>query len=251
MSRYHWSDTLEPILGEGIEAGEDIQQLGEKLGKLAEEGAAMPAVEMDGFVAGLQVLPGVVPAPEGIVALWGAGAEWIVHVWGPGTEFDNIGEGMEMEAALLGHYHVVGRTLEEEPDQYRPLLEEDMRDGGVIWKPWILGFARAMRLRPAAWARIESIDDLDVQEALQVMQRLYESAKGTSGLEPEGLDLLDEMAPMLICGMVRELSSLRQSLGSKKRREANVAEVSAPTAESQVPCSCGSGRPYRRCCGAH
>ena len=156
-----------------------------------------------------------------------------------------------MEAALLGHYHVVGRTLEEEPDQYRPLLEEDVRDGGVIWKPWIIGFARAIRLRPAAWARIESSDDLDVQEALLVIQRLYESAKGTSGLEPEGLDLLDEMAPMLICGMVRELSSLRQSQGSAKRPEANVTEVSPSTAEGQVPCACGSGRPYRRCCGAH
>ena len=156
-----------------------------------------------------------------------------------------------MEAALLGHYHVVGRTLEEEPDQYRPLLEEDVRDGGVIWKPWIIGFARAMRLRPAAWARIESSDDLDVQEALLVIQRLFEAANGTSGLEPEGLDLLDAMAPMLISGMVRELSSLWQSQGGAKRREANVTEVSPSTAEGQVPCACGSGRRYRRCCGAH
>ena len=240
MSRHHWSDTLEPVLGEGIEAEEDIQQLARKLRKLAEEGAAMPAVEMDGFVAGLQVLPEVVPAPE-----------WVVHVWGPETEFDNIGEGAGMEAALLGHFHGVGRTLEEAPDQYRPLLEEDMRDGGVVWKPWILGFARATRLRPAAWARIESIDDLDVQEALLVIQRLYEAANGTSGLEPEGLDLLDAMAPMLICGMVRELSAVRPLKGGAKRREANVTEVSPSTAEGQVPCSCGSGRPYRRCCGSH
>ena len=240
MSRYHWSDTLEPVLGEGIEAEEDLQQLARKLRKLAEKGAAMPAVEMDGFVTGLQLLPEVVPAPE-----------WVVHVWGPETEFDNIGEAVEMEAALLGHYHGVGRTLEKEPDQYRPLLEEDMRGGGVVWKPWILGFARALRLRPAAWARIESNDNLDVQEALQVMQRLYEAATGTSGLEPAGLDLLDEMAPMLICGMVRELSALTPSQGGAKRRGANVREVSPPTAERQVPCACGSGRPYRRCCGAH
>ena len=240
MSRYYWSDTLEPVLGEGVDAEEDLQQLGRKLRKLAEEGAAMPVVEMDGFVAGLQVLPEVVPAPE-----------WMVHVWGAGTAFSDIAEAAEMEAALLGHYHGVGRTLEEEPAQYRPLLEEDMRDGGVVWKPWILGFARAMRLRPAAWARIESSDDLDVQEVLLVMQRLYEAATGTSALEPEGLDQMDEMAPMLIGGIVRELSSLGPSQGGAKRREANVKEVSPSTAEAQVPCACGSGRPYRRCCGAH
>ncbi len=70
-------------------------------------------------------------------------------------------------------------------------------------------------------------------------------------MEPEGLDLIDEMAPMLICGTVRELSSLRRSQVGAKRREANVREVSPSTAEGQVPCACGSGHPYRRCCGSH
>ncbi len=242
MSRYHWSDTLEPVLGEGIDAEEDLQQLGRKLRKLAEEGAAMPVVEMDGFVAGLQVLPEVVPAPE-----------WMVHVWGAGTAFSDIAEAAEMEAALLGHYHGVGRTLEEEPDQYRPLLEEDMRDGGVIWKPWIIGFARAMRLRPAAWARIESSDDLDVQEVLLVIQRLYESANGTSGLEPEGLDLLEDMAPMLICGMVRELNAEKKSQGRRTTERPVPITTQRSTAQAvrELPCTCGSGRPFGRCCGAH
>ena len=240
MSRYYWSDTLEPMLEEGVETEGDIQQLGRKLGELAEEGGAMPLLEMDGFVAGLQVLPEAVPAPE-----------WLVHVWGAETAFADIEEAAEMEAALRGHYNGLARTLEEDPEQYRPLLEMDVRDRAVVWKPWILGFARAIRLRPAAWARIESMDDLDVQEALLVIQRLHEAANGTSGLEPEGLDLLDEMAPMLICGMVRELSALRPSQGGAKRRMANVTDVSPSTVEGQVPCACGSGRPYRRCCGSH
>lgn len=44
MRRYYWSDTLEPMLGEGVEAEEDIQQLGRKLGRLAAAGRAMPLV---------------------------------------------------------------------------------------------------------------------------------------------------------------------------------------------------------------
>lgn len=240
MSGYYWEDTLEPVLGEAVEAEEDTQQLGRKLRKLAEAGGAMPAVEMDGFVAGLHVLPEVVPAPE-----------WTVRVWGSETAFENIKEAAELEAALLVHYRGVARKLEEEPERYMPLLEVDERDGAVIWKPWILGFARAIRMRPAAWARIESVDDLDVQEALQVIRRLLEVANGTSGLELEGLDALDEMAPMLICGMVRELSSLGLSQGGAKRCAAEAAEVCYSMAEGQVPCACGSGRPYRRCCGAH
>ena len=198
MRRYIWSDTLEPMLGEGVEAEEDIQQLGRSLAKLAAEGGAMPLVEMDGFVAGLLVLPDTEPA-----------VEWLAQVFGPGTALEDIEEAEAMEAALLGHYHGVAGTLEENPGEYLPLLEMDERDGAVVWKPWILGFARAMRLRPAAWARIESADDLDVQETLLVIKRLYDAAKGTSELEPEGLDLLDNLAPMLIGGVVRDFNAVR------------------------------------------
>ena len=67
----------------------------------------------------------------------------------------------------------------------------------------------------------------------------------------EGLDLLDEMAPMPICGVMRELGALRPSRGGAKRRASEVTEVSPSTVEHQVPCARGSGRPYHRCCGAH
>ena len=45
------------MLGEGAEADEDIQQLARKGRRLADRGTAMSAVEMDGFVAGIVVLP--------------------------------------------------------------------------------------------------------------------------------------------------------------------------------------------------
>ena len=51
------------MLGEGVEAEEEIQQLRRKLGTLAAEGGAMPLVKMDGFVAGL-VAHGLVGQPR-------------------------------------------------------------------------------------------------------------------------------------------------------------------------------------------
>ena len=200
MSRYYWEDTLEPVLGEGIEAEEDIQQLGRKLGKLAGEGRAMPLVEMDGFVAGLQVLPEVVPARE-----------WLVHVWGVETAFADIEEAAELEAAVRGHYCDVGRTLEEDAERYEPLLESDERTGGVVWKPWIVGFASAMRIRPGAWALFEASDDLEVQESVQVTQKLYEAANGIDNLGQMGRELLDDVAPMLIVTLVRDLNAAGKS----------------------------------------
>ena len=243
MTRYYWRDTLEPMLGEPAEADEDMQQLGRKLEKLAEQGGAMSAVEMDGFVAGLVVAPATVPAPE-----------WLAQVWGSEAVFDNIEEAGEMEAALLGHYNEVARALEAAPERYRPLLEVDERTGeGVLWKPWIVGFARAMRLRPAAWARFESSNDLDVQESLQVIHKLYKAANGTSDLVPMGLDLLDNLAPMLIGGAVRVLNVARKTGGgdAAERLVPNATHETVAQAVRESPCACGSGRAYSRCCGAH
>lgn len=242
MSRYYWRDTEEPMLGEGAEADEDAQQLARMLRKLAEQGAGMSGVEMDGFVAGLVVLPDTVPT-----------AEWLPQVWGPESVFENMDEAEKMEAAVLGHYHGVARTLEEAPEQYLPLLEMDERDEGVLWKPWILGFARAVRLRPAAWARIECSDDLDTLETLQVVQRLYDAANGTSDLEARGLELLDNLAPMLIGGAVRDLNAARKTevAGANERPLPDMPGETVPKAVRESPCPCGSGHAYSRCCGAH
>ena len=57
------------MLGEG---DDDIQQLERKLRRLAQRGGATSSVEMDGFVAGLLMLPENVPA-----------AEWLPQIWGP------------------------------------------------------------------------------------------------------------------------------------------------------------------------
>ena len=243
MTRYVWSDTLEPVLDEGIEADEEIQQLGRKLGKLAEEGGAMPAVEMDGFVAGLAVLPDSVPA-----------AEWLPQVWGPGTVFDDMEEAEAMGAAVLEHYNGVALTLEMDTEQYRPLLEKGEGIGaGVVWKPWIVGFARAMRLRPGGWARIESSNALDVREAVLVSQKLYDAANGRSELGRMGLDLLDDVAPMLIGGLVRDLNAARKSAdgGEAGRPLQEAPDVIAAGVARETLCDCGSGRLYTGCCGLH
>ena len=242
MTRYLWSDTLEPVLGEAAEAGEAFERLGRMLEKLGGKGEAMSPVEMDGFVAGLLVLPETVPAPE-----------WMACVWGPRTRFDDSEDAAEMEAALIRHYNGVARKLASEPEHYAPVLEVDERTEEVFWQAWVAGFARAMRLRPGAWARIEASNKLDVIEAVQVIQTLYAAANGTNTLAEEGKELLDSLAPTLIGGMVRDLSASikRQVADAAARRIQNATVETAAGAVREAPCGCGSGRAYARCCRAH
>ena len=110
-----------------------------------------------------------------------------------------------------------------------------------------------MRLRPAAWARIEGSGELDVIETVQVIQTLYAAADGTCRLAEEGIELLDSMAPMLIGGMVRDLNMLRQSrdAGTAERRVRDATRGTVAAMPEEAPCGCCSGRRYDRCCGAH
>ena len=63
----------------------------------------------DGFEAAVAV------CPETVVP-----SQWLAEVWGADTEFGNIEEAAELEAALQGYYEGVARTLAEEPEQYQP-----------------------------------------------------------------------------------------------------------------------------------
>ena len=212
------------------------------LGNLARVGDAMTVGELDGFVTGLVVVAEIVPP-----------SDWLPEVWGADTELERIEADEGTVAALLGHYNRVARALAFEPQNYGPVLEVDENTSEVFWNAWIRGFARAMRLRPGAWERIEGGDELDVIEAVEVIRTLYAAANGTSKLAEEGIELLESMAPTLIGGMVRDLNARKKFRGvsAGERLVPGPPRARVGEDENHAPCGCGSGRQYSRCCGAH
>ena len=94
-----------------------------------------------------------------------------------------------MEAGLVGNYSRVAGTLAHQPDNYGPALEVIEDTEQVFWQAWVSEFARAMRLRPGAWARIGGSDELDVQEAGRSSRT--SSNKATSGFcRPRGFPVV-------------------------------------------------------------
>ena len=242
MTRFRWSDTHEPVEGRAIAADETLERLAGMLNELALEGNAMSVGEVDGFVSGLVVCPELVPH-----------SEWLAHVWEPDTEFDNSQKAEATAVALIDHYNRVARTLEDEPEHYGPTLEVDEGLEETFWKEWMVGFVRAMRLRPGAWEPIEGSDELDVIETVEAIHALCAVANGTSRLSEEGIEVLESMAPMLIGGVVRDLNARKQSRGvsAGERIVSDLTAAFGVARPRETPCRCGSGRLYDRCCGAH
>ena len=172
--------------------------------------------------------------------------------------FAELAEAKAIVTAVMGHYNRIGRELAEKPDAYAPVFEVDPNGGDLLWGPWINGFERAMRLRVDAWEKIALSDDDEAAASVSMILAMNAFDCGESELTEEAEDELDRKAPELIPAFVRNLN-----VWTKRRRgrRAGIRERSGsgpwipPSFRRKVgrnePCPCGSGRKYKRCCGAN
>ena len=228
----------------------DLDRLHDLLSAIPAERDGMTIAELDGYVAALIVCPDTIPP-----------SEWLPAVWGEDHEFGDVAEAEATIAAVMGHYNRIARELAEHPEDYAPVLEIDPNGGETLWEPWIDGFERAMRLSPDAWEEIALSDDDEASASVSMIVALDDFYYGRSELTEEAEDELDRLAPGMIPEFVRNLNAWTKSrqIGKSGRGGAGFHAPSVhddpPAFGRKVgrnePCPCGSGRKYKRCCGAH
>ena len=228
----------------------DLDRLNVLLHAIPAEGDGMSIGELDGYIAGLIVCPEMVLP-----------SEWLSGVWGGEHEFAEVAEAEATIAAVMGHYNRIARELADRPEDYAPVLEIDPNSGESLWEPWIDGFERAMRLRPDAWEEIALSDDEEASASVSMIIALNDFYNGRSELTEEAEDELDRLAPGMIPEFVRNLNAWTKSRQSGKGGrvstgfDAGIGSGEPPAFGRKVgrnePCPCGSGRKYKRCCGAH
>ena len=228
----------------------ELDRLHDLLNAIPAERDGMTIAELDGYVAALIVCPNMILP-----------SEWLPGVWSGGYEFADVAEAEATIAAVMEHYNRIARELAERPEDYAPVLEIDPNGGEILWEPWIDGFERAMRLRPDAWEEIALSDDEEASASISMIVALNDFYYGRSELTEEAEDEFDRMAPGLIPEFVRNLNAWTKSRHTGIRGS-SVAQPDVwfgqeePTAFGRKvgrsePCPCGSGRKYKRCCGAH
>ncbi|SDY92256.1 uncharacterized protein SAMN05444340_1317 [Citreimonas salinaria] len=122
-----------------------------------------------------------------------------------------------------------------------------------MWEPWVDGFTRAMRLRPDAWSRLLDQADEETRATMIFLMALQDIYTGQSKFTDDEIDEIDLEAPDLIPNCVATI--LHQSRPELSLREpANLPDMpfkAGPRPGRNDPCSCGSGRKYKHCCGRH
>jgi len=204
--------------------------------------------EFDGFCAGLLVCPELIPP-----------SEWLSEVWGSAgmPAFESEEALQNALDLIMGHYNAVAQSLIPPEFEYGPVFERDSRTDEVLWEMWVSGFERAMRLRTDAWQRIVESDDEETSASINMMLTLLGIAEGDSDLPESSMSELRDKAPDLIPDMVIALNRWTKGAPGPvffvpdEEAFGSVAPFRGQKVGRNDACRCGSGRKYKRCCGAN
>ena len=219
----------------------ELDQLEQFLGSI-EGGRAMNIEAVDGFLSALIVGPELVMP-----------SEYLPHVVGSDTGkpglFKTEAEAEELLSALIRHWNTIARTLNEGELYYPLLLEDD--DGVARGNDWALGFLRGVDMRRSSWR--EFLDDEDQGAAIFPMLALAHENDPDPQLRFESPtpEKRDELIRYMIVGLAKIHEYFR---GVREAESGFAVEEtfarSAPQVGRNDPCPCGSGKKYKKCCGA-
>jgi uncharacterized protein len=241
---------IEHAMSEQIGRWDELEQA-----LLELDDSAMVLEELDGFIAGVLVCPETIPPGEWFARAVGLSSSQA----SPFTGIDHANDVLDL---VMEYYNDVATTLERHPARYQPRHVVDDVDGDVIWELWIDGFAASVDLRPDAWKSVLEAGDVP-EVAMAAMMALIEIARAQERPREEdsseqGLKVAEETkafsnnAPAIIQQAIITLHTHRlatyQPLSFADQPN---PFAYAPKVGRNDPCPCGSGRKYKRCCGAN
>ena len=102
--------------------------------------SSMGLSDLDGFLTGLVVGPGLIPPSEWLPVIWG----------GEEPEFQTEVEMRTVIGTIMRRYDEIAACLSSDRDDFEPIFWEGP-EGEVIASDWAGGFLDAVALRPQAW----------------------------------------------------------------------------------------------------
>jgi uncharacterized protein len=201
---------------------------------------------LDGYLSALVLSPEPVPA-----------SEWQPPVWGSPPRWDDATEAAQVDALLQDHWHLATQRVcfegDDLPDLLAPLLwlpeDPEAEDDAAldVGRDWAFGFFRGVELREAAWERW--LDENDWVDTIFVL--LDQLASGE--ILPE--DVTGAPTPISYRQRLDIIGSLPGMLADLQHHRIDTLTPREPlrraaTPERNDPCPCGSGRKFKKCCGA-
>ncbi|MBN8442610.1 MAG: UPF0149 family protein [Thauera sp.] len=213
---------------------------------------------LDGFLAGVLLSPQVIPVDR-----------WLPAVWSAHEDGVSFGSGSGVQRAIrlvLSYYNEMATTLgldEEEEACWEPFCFA-ISDGDTLklGDEWIEGFAQGLELWPQGWEQGLSEDSIEaVQATLDEVLAPWRPVESDEEGGPDGPSLADGEADdeirlgwlAAVGEGVNDIFSHWRDVGLAAPQPVAI-ELPQTVAKSgpgrNDPCPCGSGKKYKKCCGA-
>lgn len=197
---------------------------------------SMGLSDLDGFLTGILVGPDLIMP-----------SEWLPHIWG-GEEpiFESAEQAQEVLGTIMRRYNEIAQSLDGHPDDLNPIFWENAEGDVVIAADWAEGFLEAFDMRREAWFPL--VDDKKARIFLMPILALCGDEVGNALLpidtetEAEIAAEAPDMIPVCVFA-IRDFWRARERGTWPIRHPAKVGR--------NEPCPCGSGRKYKKCCGAN
>jgi uncharacterized protein len=205
--------------------------------------------ELDGYFAAVVSSPDEMPLEEILAHVWGG------ELSDQETFADEVAMA-EFVVLTLRHWHAVLRRLEAD-DEFVPLLLENEAED-TRGHDWANGFVRGMALNPDEWTSL--FEDEEMKPVLIPILTLAYEHDPDPNLRPSGGPLSPEEREILLHALAAAVPVIFDFFGEQDEFEEDIDEPSlvdstpyqreTPKVGRNAPCPCGSGKKYKRCCGA-
>jgi uncharacterized protein len=221
-------------------SGEDLDLLDEYLAQV--DGGAIPNIEaFDGFITALAVCPVLVQPSEFLPVIQNGKSK------AGSLVFKDLEQAEEFTGLVMRHWNDVNGTLGQDEPHLPIFLADD--DGVALGNDWALGFYRGTQLRAELWASMME-DERRAGGLVPILALAFENDPDPS-MRPYPKPISDSLREELKMGMAAGALQLYRAFAPERRSMAGgVRPVRSDKVKPNAPCPCGSGKKFKKCCGA-
>lgn len=194
---------------------------------------------LHGYLTALAIGPEEVPLVEWLPPIWGTDEK-------AAPKFKTEKEHERIIGLIARFMNEIAITLEVAPKEYEPLFCEHEWEGKPVidGEAWAWGFTEGMNLRADAW---QPIYESEVAPLLRPFYLL-----GAEEIEEEELTLVDTplKTHKLAIEMEAAIPAIHRFWLPLRKSSVKTVQREAPKTGRNDPCPCGSGKKYKKCCGA-
>jgi uncharacterized protein len=185
-------------------------------------------------------------------------SEWLPKVWGPTTRdepvFDTLAQAERITGLIMRHLNGIIWSLQHDPDAFEPVFDtavyaddpHEYSDGEM----WAYGYMTGIEIQRNSWKVF-----FDEQNSAVVLRPIY--LLGAEEITPEEEALsktpaqreeLSNQIPASVAWIYRFWQPYRRAVAERTIATSFLREN--PKVGRNDPCPCGSGKKFKKCCGA-